>query len=59
MQQLLKKLFLTISKGERSIERQRQKLAGVNIFEPFAAFKRIDRDNDGMVNSVDIVRFLR
>ena len=59
MQQLLKKLLLTFSKGEWSIERQRQKLASLKKFEPFAAFKRIDRDNDGKINSIEIVRFLR
>jgi Ca2+-binding EF-hand superfamily protein len=59
MQQLLKKLLLTISKGERSIEKQRQKLASLNKFEPYAAFKRIDRDDDGVINSIEIVRFLR
>ena len=43
-QELLKKLLVTISKGERSIERQRQVLAALNKFEPHSAFQRIDRD---------------
>ena len=43
-QELLKRLLITISKGERSIERQRQVLASLNRFEPHSAFQRIDRD---------------
>lgn len=37
-QELLKRLLITISKGERSIERQRQVLATLNRFEPHSAF---------------------
>jgi Ca2+-binding EF-hand superfamily protein len=59
MQQLLKRLLLTISKGEKSIERQRQKLARNDKFEPYAAFMRVDRDENGVVGSVEILRFLR
>lgn len=43
-EELLKRLLITISKGERSIERQRQVLARLSRFEPHAAFQRIDRD---------------
>jgi hypothetical protein len=59
MQQLLKRLLLTISKGEKSIEKQRQKLASLEYFEPYAAFMRIDRDQNSLINSVEILRFLR
>ncbi len=52
LQKLLKRLLLTMSKGEINIERQRQRLAGLRDFEPFAAFKRIDRTDTGFVNSV-------
>ena len=37
-QELLKRLLITISKGERSIERQRQLLASLSRFEPHSAF---------------------
>jgi hypothetical protein len=56
---LLKRLLLTISKGEKSIERQRQKLAKAENFEPYAAFMRVDRDENGVIGSVEILRFLR
>jgi Ca2+-binding EF-hand superfamily protein len=59
MQLQLKKLLLTISKGEKSIERQRQRLAKNDKFEPYAAFMRVDRDENGVIGSVEILRFLR
>ena len=58
-QELLKRLLITISKGERSIERQRQVLAQLNRFEPHSAFQRIDRDQDSKVTSLEILKFLR
>ena len=58
-QELLKRLLITISKGERSIERQRQVLATLNRFEPHSAFQRIDRDQDGRITSLEILKFLR
>jgi hypothetical protein len=59
MQLQLKKLLLIISKGEKSIERQRQRLAKNEKFEPYAAFMRVDRDENGVIGSVEILRFLR
>jgi Ca2+-binding EF-hand superfamily protein len=59
MQMQLKKLLLIISKGEKSIERQRQRLAKNEKFEPYAAFMRVDRDENGVIGSVEILRFLR
>lgn len=59
MQKLLKRLFLTIAKGEKSIERQRQRLASNRAFEPFAAFKRIDRHEMGSISPVELLHFLR
>ena len=56
---LLKKYLILIKKGEQVVETQRQKLAGLGGFEPHAAFQRIDRDNDGVISSVDILKFLR
>ena len=58
-QLLLKKLLVTIAKGEKAIERQRQVLAGLRKFEPHAAFQRIDRDQDGKITSLELLKFLR
>jgi hypothetical protein len=56
---LLKKFLVTMKKGEHVVESQRQRLASLPEFEPHAAFQRIDRDADGLINSVDLLRFLR
>ena len=56
---LLKKLLVTIAKGERSIEKQRQTLAQLNKFEPHSAFQRIDRDQDSKISSMELLKFLR
>lgn len=50
---------MTIAKGERSIEKQRQTLAALNKFEPHSAFQRIDRDQDGKISSMEVLKFLR
>jgi len=34
-------------------------LANLKKFEPHSAFQRIDRDQDGKINSIDILKFLR
>ena len=59
MLDLLKKFIITLRKGEHQVETQRQRLAKLEKFEPYAAFQRIDRDWDGQISSVDILRFLR
>lgn len=56
---LLKKFLVTLKQGEQVVEQQRQKLAKIKKFEPYAAFKRIDRDEDGSITSIDLLRFLR
>ena len=58
-QLLLKKLLVTIAKGEKSIERQRQVLATLQKFEPHSAFQRINRDQGGKISSMEILKFLR
>lgn len=34
-------------------------LAGLQKFEPHSAFQRIDRDQDGKISSMEILKFLR
>ena len=51
--------FVTIAKGEKSIERQRQVLATLQKFEPHSAFQRINRDQSGKISSMEILKFLR
>lgn len=56
--QLLTDLLLKISEGERQIEILRQILCEQEDFEPYAAFKRIDRSSTGFLNSSDFIHFL-
>ena len=50
--------LLGISDGERQIEIVRQILCEQVDFEPYAAFKRIDRPRKGALDALDVVRFL-
>ena len=55
----LKDLLKCIAEGERKLEKQR-KVLGINpMFEPYAAFQRIDKDRDGFIYPGDMVNFLR
>lgn len=47
----IKEIFLCLAEEELAIEKLRQMLASIKDFEPYAAFKRIDRDNSGFVTS--------
>lgn len=51
-------LMLAISDGEERVEAQRQHLCGMNDFEPYAAFSRIDRKSRGVVTASDMLEFL-
>ena len=48
-----------ISENELIVEEQRQQLALQNGFEPWAAFKRIDRSGLGKISAHDINMFLK
>jgi len=52
-------LIEMIGKLELECESQRQLLASIPEAEPYAMFRRIDRDNDGFVKSIEILAFLR
>lgn len=55
----LGELFLTVAEEELMIERQRQNLASLREFEPYAAFTRVDRDHKGYITAKDIAIFVR
>ena len=42
-------LLITVAEEEQRIEKQRQSLAQLLAFEPYAAFSRIDRENRGWI----------
>lgn len=51
-------LLKSISENEQIVEEQRQQLCKQNGFEPWAGFKRIDRQGQGKISAHDIITFL-
>jgi hypothetical protein len=48
-----------VAEEELQVERQRQYLAKLSDFEPYAAFQRVNRSGDGKVTASEIYSFLR
>ena len=55
----LKSILIAIAEGEKNIEKQRIVVGKNPLFEPYAAFQRIDRRRVGFVTPVDLLEFLR
>lgn len=51
---ILKALLIAIADHELAIEKQRQYLARLEEFEPYATFVRLDRNNNGYLTANDI-----
>lgn len=51
-------LMINVAEEEQNIERVRQSLASNVDFEPYAAFSRIDRENNGFICGKEIKDFL-
>lgn len=51
-------LLKIIAEGEKQIELSRQSLAEKPAFEPYAAFKRIDRSSNSYISATDLAEFL-
>ena len=56
--QFVKYLLITLE-AEREIEVQRQLLGRLLLFEPYAAFKRINRQNNNKIDLQDLTSFLK
>ena len=56
---LLRDLLLLMSRKEQANEVLRQFLCANINFEPYSAFCRLDRDQDGYMAPLDILNFLR
>lgn len=54
----LASLMITVAEEEASIERQRQSVGGLEAFEPYSAFSRIDRENKGYICGKEIKEYL-
>lgn len=50
--------MLTVAEEEQRIEEQRQRLAKLVEFEPYAAFSRIDRGSAGVLTGTELLAFL-
>jgi len=50
----LKELLLFIADQELAIEKMRQILAAIRDFEPYTAFKRIDREGTGFISAKEL-----
>ena len=55
----IKELFVLVAEQEIAIEKLRQILAAMRDFEPYTAFRRIDRKNTGLVSAKSLCQFLR
>jgi len=55
----LAELLLVLGEEELTVEKARQRLADCSSFEPYAAFTRIDRENQGSISSRQINDFLK
>lgn len=55
----LKELLLFIADQELAIEKMRQILAAIRDFEPYAAFKRLDRNASGFIGTKELCQFER
>lgn len=52
-------IFKAIAEHELGIEKQRQYLARLEEFEPYATFIRLDRKNHGYLTALEIYEFLK
>ena len=55
----LKDFLRAIADKELQIEGERQRLANIESFEPYAAFCRVNRRGDKRVTAAEIVNYLR
>ena len=49
---------MNITEIEKKIEKQKLYLNDLSLFEPYASFTRLDRENKGYLESNDIFKFL-
>lgn len=55
----IRDIFVKTAQGELAVEQERQQLASMRDFEPYAAFQRIDRSARGYINGKDVALFLK
>jgi len=55
----MRDFFKGVAEYELQVERQRQHLATIPDFEPFASFQRVNRKGDGKITQLEIYSFLK
>jgi len=55
----LREFFTAIAEEELQIEKQRQLLADITQFEPYAAFQRVNRKGDSRITALEIYSYMR
>ena len=53
------KLLLNLAEGEKAVEIQREILANYKDFDPYLAFRRIDKENKTYIDAFNIIDFLK
>jgi len=53
------RLLMFIGEQEKSIEQARQAICNCLMFEPYTAFKRLDRNGQGYITVYDVLEFAR
>jgi Ca2+-binding EF-hand superfamily protein len=53
----IKEIFVYTAEQELSAEKLRQVLCSMREFEPYAAFRRIDRSNTGLIDRKSLCQF--
>ena len=56
---LFRQILLSHAKYERYIEELRQELAGIYSFDPYRAFRFIDKEKKGFLTEEDLLFFLK
>ncbi len=52
-------IFFNLARSEKKVEIIKEMLCQWEEFEPYSAFKRLDRSNRNAINAMDIQRFLQ
>ena len=53
----VKEILVYTAEQEIAIEKHRQILAAMRDFEPYSAFRRLDREDQGSIDAKDLCQF--
>jgi hypothetical protein len=58
-QHQLRQFFQAVAEEELIVERQRELVARLSDFEPFAAFQRVNRKGDNRITALELYSYLK